>query len=106
MSNTLVGFQMFQHTTPCTFAPVASFSGTPLIVTAGDLIQFTDSSINTPTSWLWEYSDGTTLIPFSTVQNPLSPLNSIAGLYYIRLTVSNACGSDIVLKKNYIRITN
>jgi len=51
-------------------------------------VNFTDMSANTPTSWLWEFGDGTT----STSQNP-SHIFSTAGTYTVRLTATNAYGS-------------
>lgn len=48
-------------------APVASFTGSP---TSGNLpiqVVFEDASSNTPTSWLYDFGDGTT----STCQHPV-----------------------------------
>jgi PKD repeat protein len=47
--------------------PVAAFSASP---TSGSIplkVQFTDQSTNSPTSWKWDFGDGTT----STTHNPL-----------------------------------
>lgn len=49
---------------------------------------FTDTSTNTPTSWLWEFGDGTT----ATTQNPTHAFS--AGIWPVRLTATNAYGSS------------
>jgi hypothetical protein len=54
-------------------APVADFTGTPLTITSGQTVTFTDASTNTPTSWLYEKNDGSGWVNFSgtpTAQNP------------------------------------
>lgn len=66
-------------------APTASFA----TVTSGLTAQFTDTSTNTPTSWLWEFGDGTT----STSQNPQHTY-AVGDTYTVRLTVANAGGSS------------
>lgn len=64
-------------------------------------VAFTDSSSNTPTSWLWERtSDGITWSSFSTSQNPSQSF--AAGTWGVRLTATNAGGSDTKTRKAYI----
>lgn len=70
-------------------APVASFNKSASSGVAPLTIQFTDTSTNAPTSWLWNFSDGTT----SSLQNP-SHLFAAAGSYTIFLTAANASGSS------------
>jgi PKD repeat protein len=70
--------------------PVAGFSGYPYNGTAKETVfHFVDQSTNNPTSWLWNFGDGTT----SDIQNPTHIYNS-AGNWYVSLTASNAGGSD------------
>lgn len=52
-------------------------------------VQFTDLSMNNPTSWLWDFGDGTT----STDKNPLKVYPS-GGYYVVTLTVTNADGTS------------
>lgn len=88
-------------------APVADFSATPTTLPIpGEKTQFTDLSSNTPTSWLWEYSVTglNTWTTFSTSQNPKSAIGGIPGIYDIRLTATNAIGSDSETKTAYITI--
>ena len=55
-----------------------------------DLIaDFTDASTNIPTTWLWDFGDGTT----STQQSP-PHIYAAEGTYTVCLTITNPCGSD------------
>lgn len=51
--------------------------------------QFTDASTNIPTSWLWDFGDGTT----STLPNP-NHLYATEGTYTVCLIITNPCGAD------------
>lgn len=78
--------------------PVAAFSGTP---TSGDrplTVQFTDESTGGPTSWDWDFGDG------SEHSNDENPSHEYAeyGDYTVTLIVTNACGSDTEIKTDYI----
>lgn len=81
--------------------PVANFSGSPTTIYAGDTVAFTDLSTNTPTSWSWAFAGGTPAT--STTQNP-SVVYNTAGTYNVDLTASNAGGSDLESKPNYITV--
>lgn len=82
-------------------APTAAFSGTPLSGNAPLTVAFTDESTGAPTSWAWDFdNDGTT---DSTDQNP-SYIYTTPGIYIVKLTVSNAIGSDDETKTNYITV--
>jgi PKD repeat protein len=70
--------------------PVASFTTNK---TSGKIplsIQFTDNSTNSPTSWLWQWDDGTAN---STVQSPIHTFTSV-GTYHVNLTSTNADGAN------------
>jgi PKD repeat protein len=84
---------------PCN-APVAAFTGAPLNGTLPLNVSFTDQSINTPTSWNWNFGDGSS----STLQNPSHTFNA-AGSYTVKLTATNSCGSDGETKIEYITVT-
>lgn len=65
--------------------PVADFNwANP----SGGLVNFTDQSTNTPTSWSWTFGDGAT----STQQNP-NHVYSANNTYNVCLTAANAAGS-------------
>lgn len=76
-----------------TSSPVASFTRTPTVAVAQPplTVNFTDTTSNTPTSWLWNFGDGTT----STLQSP-SHTYTTAGLFNVSLTATNSAGSDVV----------
>lgn len=81
-------------------APVANFSGTP---TSGPVplgVQFTDLSSQSPTSWVWNFGDGS---PTSTLQNPFHTY-SATGSFTVTLTATNGVGSDSETKVNYITV--
>ncbi|OPX70867.1 MAG: PKD domain protein [Methanoregulaceae archaeon PtaB.Bin108] len=69
-------------------APVANFTylsecPNPLF------LQFTDTSLNDPTQWSWNFGDGET----STLRNPNHTYSAYGG-YNLTLTVSNLAGSN------------
>jgi PKD repeat protein len=69
-------------------APTSSFTPS---VTSGEAplaVSFTDTSTGSPTSWAWDFGDGTT----STERNPAHTFTA-AGVYEVRLTASNAAGT-------------
>ncbi len=82
-----------------TSAPVADFSGTPLNGDSYVTVQFTDLSTNGPTSWLWDFGDGST----STQQNPSHTFLG-ASYYTVSLTATNSIGSSTRTKTNYIYV--
>ena len=61
--------------------------------------QFTDTSINAPTGWLWEFDDGTT----STLQNPTKSFNTF-GFKSVKLTVTNAFGVSSITINNALEL--
>ena len=81
--------------------PVANFVGTPTSGGAPLTVTFTDSSTNTPTSWLWVFGDGVT----STLQNPTHTYVS-AGTYTVSLTATNAAGSNSITRTSYITVSS
>ena len=83
--------------------PVAAFSGTPLSGTAPLTVTFTDASTNTPTSWLWEKNDGSGWVNFDGTPTAQNPSEDFAvGTWSVRLTATNAAGSDAETKTDYI----
>ena len=66
--------------------PVAAFT---FLVNGMD-VAFDDASTGAPTSWFWNFGDGSS---GSTLQNPTHTY-AASGTYLVRLTVSNLAGSD------------
>jgi PKD repeat protein len=67
--------------------PVANFS----FVTTGQTVAFTDLSTNVPTSWDWDFGDGTT----SAGQNPVH-IYANPGAFTVCLIASTSCGADTI----------
>lgn len=82
-------FANTSESTPVLNPPVASFTATPASVTLGTGTSFHDTSTNTPTSWAWDFGDGT----LSTSQNP-SHTFATAGTFTVTLIATNADGAD------------
>lgn len=72
--------------------PVPNFSCTPLSGPVPLTVQFTDASYRFPTSWDWDFGDGST---HSSAQHP-SHQYTAAGSYKVKLVVSNSVGFDIL----------
>jgi PKD repeat protein len=62
-------------------------------------IGFTDLSVNTPTSWVWNYGDGYS----SNEQNPVHSYTAV-GNYTVILTVTNEGGSNSTTKEDLITV--
>lgn len=78
--------------------PVAAFSAEPTF-TCNGLVQFSDSSLNTPTSWQWEFGDGDA----STDASPAHTyLNS--GTYTVQLIATNANGADTLILTDLVTV--
>jgi len=82
--------------------PIANFSASTTIPAIGAGVDFTDLSLNTPTSWLWTFDGGTPAT--STSQNPTGVTFATNGYHVISLKVTNATGSDIITKERYIKV--
>jgi PKD repeat protein len=98
-SKTLIKTNYITVTPP---VPVANFTGTPTTGPAPLSVSFTDTSTGSPSSWIWMFGDmgaGNT----STLQNPTHTYLS-AGTYSVNLTVTNAGGSNTLIKTNYITV--
>ena len=67
--------------------PTAGFTATPTTGTAPLVVNFTDTSSGSPTSWAWTFGDGGT----STSQSPTHVFNSV-GTFTVTLVASNAGG--------------
>jgi PKD repeat protein len=79
--------------------PVAAFSVDTLRGATALSVTFTDNSTESPTAWFWDFGDGVT----DTAQNPVH-IYSISGKHTVTLTVTNASGSDVVVKYQLIYI--
>lgn len=85
-----------------TSSPVADFTASITAVVAGGTVDFTDQSINNPTSWLWTFEGGVPAT--STVQNPTGIQYSTAGVFDVTLVATNSEGSSTITKSGYITV--
>ncbi len=77
--------------------PGAAFASTYVSGGCVNPVQFTDQTTNAPTSWLWNFGDGTT----STQQNPSHQFTA-AGTYTVALTATNANGTSGTSKAGFV----
>jgi len=80
--------------------PVAAFSACPSSGKVPLKVQFTDKSTGSPTSWKWNFGDGT----YSTAKNPVHTYNK-SGRYTVTLKVKNANGMDTETKFKHIIVS-
>lgn len=69
--------------------PTASFTAAPTTGTAPLKVNFVDTSAGTPSTWAWDFGDGSSDV----THNP-SHTYAAAGTYNAKLTVTNAQGSS------------
>ncbi len=86
-------------TDPLITPPVANFTGSPTSGPAPLTVNFTDTSTGSPTSWHWEFGDGTG----SDIADPVHPYPH-TGNYTVTLTASNSAGRDTLVKIGYINV--
>jgi len=92
----IVSFEITPSTTPLT----ADFMTNVTSGTAPLAVQFTDTSIGSPTLWSWNFGDDAT----STEQHPVHTYTA-PGNYSVSLTVTNAAGSDTTARADYITVS-
>ncbi len=82
------------------FTPVkAEFSVNKTEAATNEVVQFTDQSAGSPTTWQWNFGDGTT----SSEQNPTHAYQT-AGAYTVSLATSNANSQDTKTANNLITV--
>ncbi len=82
--------------------PRAKFTASPTSGSAPLIVQFTDSSVNSPTSWLWDFGDGNT----SSLRNPPHTYVRV-GRYNVSLTVyKNGTVSNTTTGLYYVNVTH
>jgi PKD repeat protein len=81
--------------------PIAAFSANKNSGCAPLSLTFSDLSSNTPTEWFWDIDNNGTID--YTTQNPNHTYNK-AGVYTVKLKISNSAGADSITKTNYITV--
>jgi len=74
--------------------PVARFSESALTVVQGEVLRFSDLSLNAPTSLSWDFGDGSNGQGANVTHTWSSP-----GTYLVSLTATNEAGSDTIAKQ-------
>jgi len=85
---------------PCT-TPIANFTNTGTAC-INDCIDFTDNSINNPTSWTWYFFGGNPAT--STAQHPTNICYDTTGVWAVALVTTNAFGQDSVYVGNALTV--
>ncbi len=87
-------------------APKAQFTSSTTQGKSPLSVTFTDQSTGTaPMTYRWDFSDGAGNLPENSQQNPTWRFwENVATSYTVRLTVTNAYGSDTIVKQNYITL--
>jgi len=81
--------------------PLADFTADNTSIIEGESVQFTDLTLNDPTSWEWTFEGGE---PASSLeQNPLITYNT-EGIYDVLLVATNEAGSNTMYKADYILV--
>jgi len=80
--------------------PGADFTSNVTQIPVNGFVQFYDNSTNTPTRWQWVFGDE---LFYDTHQNPVHQYIN-PGVFSVRLTVTNADGSDSEIKTDYIQV--
>ena len=79
----------------------ANFFADTTTICQGNTISFTDASVGNPTSWNWDFGDGTT----STLQNPTNTYTN-SGNYAVSLSVIAFGNTDTETKTSYITVNS
>jgi len=80
-----------------TLGPVAAFSAAP----DGLSVTFSDESLKSPTSWVWDFGDG----GMSTSPSPVHEY-AVEGSYEVCLSVSNLYGVDTLCQMVEVQLTS
>lgn len=81
------------------FAQSANFTAATTSGCSPLVVNFQDQSIGNPTNWFWDFGNGAT----STLQNPSTTYFN-PGTYTVKLTVTNAQGSNTLTRDEYITV--
>jgi PKD repeat protein len=89
------------ETDPCTDIPIPQFSASQRLIRHSTRVYFEDESLNNPTSWNWYFEGG--YPTYSSLSNPNHGIEyNWPGIYKVSLAVNNQCGSDIMVKHDYM----
>lgn len=96
-SDTRTKYELISVITPTPL--IANFTATNTTGKVPLTVRFTDTSLNTPTEWSWDFGDNTT----TTEQNPLHTYSDV-GTFTVSLTATNDDGSDTLTMTDLITV--
>ena len=79
--------------------PIAEFSANKTLGKVPLSVKFTDKSTGDPTSWNWDFGDGS----ISTEEKPVHTYSEV-GRYNVTLTATNTVGNNTITKSSYIDV--
>lgn len=82
--------------------PFADFEADVTNIQTGESVNFSDLSINGPTSWSWKFFGGSPGSHFG--QDPPAITYNGTGSYNVKLTVSNDLGTNFMTREAYIQV--
>jgi PKD repeat protein len=85
---------------PGPLAPVADFVASPGSGSGPLAVRFTDTSLNSPTMWYWDFGDGAT----DSLTGAPSHTYADPGSYTVTMTSSNMYGTDTITKTDYVTV--
>lgn len=93
------GTTVFSQSIVAQLLPTAGFSATNNTICSNELVQFTNQSSPSVTSWLWTFEGGNPAT--STLPNPIVQYSQ-SGDFNVSLTVTNATGQNTSTQTNFI----
>ena len=85
-------------------APVASFTSSPgSPVCTGQVVTYTSTSTNSPTSYSWTFAGGS---PATSTASTQTVTYAAAGTYNVSLTATNASGSNTLNSPSYMTVSS
>ncbi|MDZ4122401.1 MAG: PKD domain-containing protein, partial [Candidatus Cloacimonadaceae bacterium] len=97
------GFAVYGPIPVNTIPMTADFTAGTLTALTGQAIQFTDSSLGSPTGWSWDFNNNGT--EDSSLQNPLYSYD-LPGIYTVKLTITNGIDSVSETRSEYITVSS
>jgi len=83
--------------------PIADFSASQRLIRSGTVVYFEDESLNNPTTWNWHFEGG--YPTYSALSNTIDGIEyNAANFYDVSLSVNNACGTDFIIREDYILV--
>ena len=84
--------------------PAAQFTVNTSVINASGVVNFTDRSSNTPTSWAWNFGFGTNSTTQNVSKQYTENIGNVTRQYNTTLTATNAVGSGTVFAQNNITV--